>query len=67
MFELLTGESFYQGGGAGEILYQAATGPTVDHLARIAKLPAPAPDILRRVLAMDAAAAIRRRASSRRI
>jgi serine/threonine protein kinase len=54
MFELLSGESFYQGGGAGEILYQAATGPTVDHLGRIAKLPAPAPDILRRVLSMDA-------------
>ena len=56
MFELLSGEPFYQGGGAGEILYQAATGPTVDHLARIDKLPSPAPDFLRRVLAMDAAA-----------
>jgi serine/threonine protein kinase len=56
MFELLSGDSFYQGGGAGEILYQAATGPTVDHLARIGKLPAPAPEILRRVLAMDAGA-----------
>jgi eukaryotic-like serine/threonine-protein kinase len=53
MFELLSGEPFYQGTGAGEILYQAATGPTVDHLARIAKLPAPAPDLLRRVLAND--------------
>ena len=56
MFELLSGEPFYQGAGAGEILYQAATGPTVEHLARIAKLPSPAPDFLRRVLAMDAAA-----------
>jgi hypothetical protein len=56
MFEMLAGEPFYQGGGAGEILYQAATGPTVDHLARIAKLPPPAPDFLRRVLAMDPAA-----------
>jgi type II secretory pathway pseudopilin PulG len=55
MFELLSGEPFYQGGGAGEVLYQAATGPTVDHLARIAKLPAPAPEFLRRVLAMDPA------------
>jgi hypothetical protein len=55
MFELLSGEAFYQGGGAGEILYQAATGPTVDHLARIAKLPPPAPELLRRVLAMDPA------------
>jgi hypothetical protein len=56
MFELLSGEPFYQGAGAGEILYQAATGPTVDHLARIAKLTPPAPDLLRRVLAMDPAA-----------
>ncbi len=53
MFELLSGETFYQGRGVGEILYQAATGPTVDHLARIATLPAPAPDLLRRVLAND--------------
>ncbi len=56
MFELLSGEPFYQGAGAGEILYQAATGPTVDHFARIAKLPPPAPDFLRRVLALDPAA-----------
>jgi hypothetical protein len=56
MFELLSGEPFYQGAGAGEILYQAATGPTVDHFARIAKLQPPAPDFLRRVLALDPAA-----------
>ena len=56
MFELLSGEPFYQGAGAGEVLYQAATGPTVDHVARIAKLPPPAPDFLRRVLALDPAA-----------
>jgi hypothetical protein len=55
MFELLSGEPFYKGAGAGEILYQAATGPTVEHLGRIAKLPSPAPEILRRVLAMDPA------------
>ena len=54
MFELLSGEPFYQGAGVGEILYQAATGPTMDHLGRIAKLPGPAPDILRRALSMDA-------------
>jgi hypothetical protein len=53
MFELLSGEPFYQGRSVGEILYLAATGPTVDHLARIAKLPVPAPDLLRRVLAND--------------
>ena len=58
MFELLSGEPFYQGGGSGEILYQAATGPTVDHLARIGELPPPAPEVLRRVLAMDLPAAI---------
>jgi serine/threonine-protein kinase len=55
MFELLSGEPFYQGGGASEIMYQAATGPTVEHLARIAKLPPPAPELLRRVLALDPA------------
>jgi hypothetical protein len=53
MFELLSGEPFYQGAGSGEILYAAATGPTIDHLARIATLPPPAPDHLRRVLALD--------------
>jgi serine/threonine protein kinase len=46
MFELLSGEPFYQGAGAGEILYQAATGPTIDHLARIAKLPSPGAGLL---------------------
>ena len=56
MFEMLSGEPFYLGAGAGEILYLAATGPTVDHMARIAKLPPPAPDFLRRVLALDSAA-----------
>ena len=55
MFELLSGEPFYQGGGAGEILYQAATGPTVEHWGRIAKLPPPAPEVLRKVLALDPA------------
>ena len=55
MFELLSGEPFYQGAGAGEILYQAATGPTIDHRARIDKLPPPAPEFLRRVLAQDPA------------
>ena len=53
MFELLSGEPFYLGSGAGEVLYQAATGPTAEHLGRIARLPPPAPDLLRRVLALD--------------
>jgi len=53
MFELLTGEPFYAGSGAGEVLYQAATGPTAEHLGRIARLPSPAPDLLRRALASD--------------
>jgi hypothetical protein len=56
MFDLLSGEPFYRGGGSGEILYQAATGPTVDHLARIDNLPRPAPEVLRGVLALDPAA-----------
>jgi serine/threonine-protein kinase len=56
MFETLSGEAFYQGSGPVDIQYQAATGPTVEHLARIAKLPAPAPDFLRRVLAIDSSA-----------
>ncbi len=56
MFDLLSGEPFYQGGGSGEILYQAATGPTVEHLARIGQLPPPAPELLRGVLALDPAA-----------
>jgi len=53
MFDLLAGEPFYRGGGSGEILYQAATGPTVDHLGRIGELPPPAPELLRGVLALD--------------
>jgi serine/threonine protein kinase len=56
MFDLLSGEPFYRGGGSGEILYQAATGPTVEHLGRIDQLPPPAADILRGVLALDPAA-----------
>jgi serine/threonine-protein kinase len=56
MFEVLSGEPFYQGASPLDIQYQAATGPTVEHLARIAKLPAPAPDFLRRVLAIDSGA-----------
>jgi len=55
MFDLLTGEPFYQGSGSGEILYQAATGPTAEHLARIGGLPQPAPEVLRNVLAIDPA------------
>jgi hypothetical protein len=53
LFDLLAGEPFYQGRGAGEILFQAATGPTSEHLARIARLPPPVPDLLRTVLSID--------------
>jgi len=56
MFDLLAGEPFYQGRGAGEILFQAATGPTTEHLARIARLPPPVPELLRTVLSIDPAA-----------
>ena len=55
MFDLLAGEPFYQGSGSGEILYQAATGPTAEHLARISGLPQPAPEVLRTVLSIDPA------------
>jgi hypothetical protein len=55
MFDLLAGEPFYRGSGAGEILYQAATGPTAEHLARISALPHPAPEVLRNVLSIDPA------------
>jgi hypothetical protein len=55
MFDLLAGEPFYLGSGSGEILYMAATGPTVEHLARINRLPHPAPEVLRTVLSLDPA------------
>ena len=55
MFDLLTGEPFYRGSGSGEILYQAATGPTAEHLARIGGLPQPGPEVLRNVLSIDPA------------
>jgi hypothetical protein len=55
MFDLLTGEPFYRGSGSGEILYQAATGPTAEHLARIGGLPQPGPEVLRTVLSIDPA------------
>jgi len=56
LFDLLAGEPFYQGRGAGEILFLAATGPTTEHFARIARLPPPVPDLLRTVLSIDPAA-----------
>ena len=56
LFDLLSGEPFYQGRGAGEILFQAATGPTTEHLARIARLPPPVPELLRTVLSIDPSA-----------
>jgi hypothetical protein len=55
IFDLLAGEPFYQGRGAGEVLFQAATGPTTEHMARIARLPPPVPDLLRTVLSIDPA------------
>ena len=53
IFDLLAGEPFYQGRGAGEVLFQAATGPTAEHMARIARLPPPVPELLRTVLSID--------------
>jgi len=56
MYDLLTGERFYRGQTTPEVLYQAATGPTVDHMRRISELPEPMADILRPALALDPAA-----------
>ncbi len=56
LFDLLAGDTFYQGTSTGEILYQAATGPTADHLSRLRQLSEPAASILQKALALDPAA-----------
>ena len=66
MFDLLAGEPFYQGSGSGEILYQAATGPTAEHLGRISELPQPAPEVLAACCPSILPAGIPRRGPSRR-
>jgi serine/threonine protein kinase len=51
----VTGDVLYQGNTTYELLVKAATGPGEDELARIAALPAPCPQILRKALATNPA------------
>jgi hypothetical protein len=53
MFYCLTGEILYKGSTTYELLVKAATGPGPDELARIAALPAPCADIVRKALEVD--------------
>jgi serine/threonine protein kinase len=53
IFYCLTGEILYTGSTTYELLVKAATGPGPDELARIAALPAPCADIVRKVLEVD--------------
>ncbi|HEV3032483.1 MAG TPA: serine/threonine-protein kinase [Polyangia bacterium] len=55
MYYALTGEVLYRGNTTYELLVKAATGPGPDELPRIAALPAPAADIVRRALQIDPA------------
>jgi len=53
MFYCLTGEILYQGTTTYDLLVKAATGPGAEELARIAALPAPCPEIVRKALEVD--------------
>ena len=53
MYYALTGQMLYRVGTAGETLFQAATGPTREHLDSILTLPPPAGRIIARALAVD--------------
>jgi hypothetical protein len=53
MYYALTGEVLYQGNTTYELLVKAATGPGPDELPRIAALPGPAAEIVRRALQID--------------
>jgi serine/threonine-protein kinase len=53
MFYCLTGDVLYHGNTTYELLVKAATGPGPEETARIAALPAPCPEILRRALAVE--------------
>ncbi|HEX4404223.1 MAG TPA: serine/threonine-protein kinase [Polyangia bacterium] len=55
MYYCLTGEVLYHGNTTYELLVKAATGPGAEELARIAALPAPADEIVRRALETDPA------------
>jgi len=53
MFYCLTGDVLYHGNTTYELLVKAATGPGPEEVARIAALPSPCPEILRRALAVE--------------
>jgi hypothetical protein len=53
MFYCLTGEILYHGETTYELLVKAATGPGPGELARIAALPAPCADVVRKALETD--------------
>ena len=53
IYYALTGEPLYKGLSSAEVFYQATTGLTADHLARIRLLPSPLAAILERALAID--------------
>jgi hypothetical protein len=55
MFYCLTGDVLYHGNTTYELLVKAATGPGPEELARIAALPSPAAEIVRRALQIDPA------------
>jgi serine/threonine protein kinase len=53
IFYCLTGEILYKGSTTYEMLVKAATGPGAEELARIAALPAPCADVVRKALEVD--------------
>ena len=53
MYYALTGQMLYRVGTAGETLFQAATGPTREHLDSILTLSSPAARIIARALAVE--------------
>ena len=53
IFYCLTGELLYQGQTTYELLVKAATGPGTEELERIAALPAPCAEIVRKALEVD--------------
>ncbi|MDB4980930.1 MAG: serine/threonine protein kinase, partial [Myxococcales bacterium] len=55
MFYCLAGDVLYKGNTTYELLVKAATGPGADELARIAALPAPCAELVRRALEIDPA------------
>jgi len=55
LYYAFTGRPFYRGNSLAEVFYAAASGPTPDQLAGLARLPPPAAKALARALAPDPA------------